>query len=109
MGRAMVAKHDRQPGHTFPANQSDLDFLAAALNGDDRREACLRKIDCFDALVGLLKHLPQLKGHRLEMRREQIKVARRKGGKQSVAAAGHRALLAFRREHRTLSHRRLQA
>ena len=53
VGRAMVAEHDRQSGHTFQANQSDLDFLAVALNGDDRCKARLRKIDRFDPFVGL--------------------------------------------------------
>ena len=42
-----------------------------------------------------------------EVRREQIEVARRKGRKQSIVAVRHRALLALRREHRALSHRRL--
>ena len=70
----------------FAANQPYLDLLAVALNGDDRCEARLRKIDCFDLLVGLFEHLPQPEGHSLEVRREQIEIARRKGGKQSIAA-----------------------
>ena len=91
----------------FAANQTHFDLLAVALNSHDRCEARLRKIDCFDLLVGPFEHLPQPEGDSLEVRREQIEIARRKGGKQSVAA-GHRALLALRREHQSLSHRRLR-
>ncbi len=86
VGRAVVAEHDRRPGHPFAADQSDLDFLAVALNGDDRGEARLRKIDVLDPLVGLFEHLPQPEGHSLEVRREQIEVAGRKGRKQCVGA-----------------------
>ena len=82
----MVAEHNRQPGHPFAANQSDLDFLAAALDSDDGGEACLRKIDIFDPLVGLFEHLPQPEGHSLEVRREQIEIGAREGQKQCVAA-----------------------
>ena len=71
----MVAEHDRQPGHPFAADQSDLDFLAVALNGDDGCKARLRKIDFLDGLMGLFEHLPQPEGHSLKVRRQQIEVA----------------------------------
>ena len=109
MRRAVVAEHDRQPGHPFAADQSDLDFLAVALNGDDGCKARLRKIDVLDLLVGLFEHLPHPEGHGLEVRREQIEVARREGQKQCVAAERHRALLALQAGAPvSLCHRRLR-
>ena len=97
--RAMVAEHDRQPGHPFAADQSDLDFLAVALNGDDGCKARLGKIDRLDALVGPFEVLrtPRVTASRCGASKSKSLVERDKSNVLLLRDIGRSSL--SRREH----------
>jgi hypothetical protein len=110
MRRAVIAEHDRQTRHALSTNQSDLDLFAIGLNRNNGCESSFGEINGVDSPVGSFEILSQPEGHGFEVWRQQIEVVGRKGCEQSIAAAGHRALLTVQAGAQfSLSHRRLGA
>ena len=77
MGRAIMARHDRQAGHAFSPDDADLDAVLPSTIGDDRGKATLYEVDVVDAAIpGLQLGLDRkVDGH--QVRLEQRKVCAR--------------------------------
>ena len=88
MRRTIIAHHHRDPRHSLPPDDADLDFAVLGAVGDDRGNSGFGKINVCDCLVRLFERGAQAEGPRHKIRPEQPKIATREHRQQLVARYG---------------------
>jgi hypothetical protein len=58
MRRAIGAKKDRVPGHSFSADETNLNAIGIAI-GDDRSETAFEEVDVFDRAIARFERFPK--------------------------------------------------
>ena len=82
---AVVAHHQRDSGHAFPADHAHFDAMVFFIHRYHRDHAGLHEIDVGDGLVRHLHHLAFFQRDHFQMGSDQRPVVGRQFGQQAVA------------------------